>query len=285
MSKNLGGHDKADDPTLDAGLVKPIPQVSVGDYDLLNHDGIQAAGEPGIKGVVLTIKDESGNAVTDVLGNVVGSVTTDANGHYLFPLLPVGHTYTVSIDQAASSTALAGLAPTLANQGSDKAVDSSTGSATSVDMTADKQQDLTLDFGFYDAPVSIGDDVWYDNNRDGLQTEGEPFASNVKVVLKDARGDQVAETTTDAAGYYWFTNLASDTDYTLTFTAPDGYSWTTQNASGVTDNNTTTDTNDSDVNPADGAVQDARHRLERRRRQRHRQPDARRRPDQVQPEA
>ncbi|MBK9156824.1 MAG: hypothetical protein IPM11_01615 [Micropruina sp.] len=60
--KNLGGHDKADDLTLDAGLVTPIAQVSVGDYVWkdTDHDGIQDSGEPGIKGVVLTIKDESG---------------------------------------------------------------------------------------------------------------------------------------------------------------------------------------------------------------------------------
>ena len=59
VSKNLGGHDKADDPTLDAGLIKPIAQVSVGDYVWkdTDHDGIQDSGEPGIKG------DTSGKAV------------------------------------------------------------------------------------------------------------------------------------------------------------------------------------------------------------------------------
>ena len=255
-SHNYGAANITDNPTLDGGLVKPIPQVSVGDYVWkdLDNDGIQEAGEPGIPGVVLTIKDETGAAVTNVLGNPVGPVTTDANGFYSFPLLPVGHTYTVTIDQAASATALAGLAPTKANQGSDDSVDSSTGSATSDPMTVDGQKDPTLDFGFYEAPVSIGDYVWYDNNRDGLQTAGEPFAPNVTVTLKDAKGNVVGTTTTDPAGYYWFTNLASDTDYTLTFTAPSGYSWTTQNSSGVTDNNTTSDTNDSDVNPADGTV-------------------------------
>jgi fimbrial isopeptide formation D2 family protein/uncharacterized repeat protein (TIGR01451 family)/LPXTG-motif cell wall-anchored protein len=257
VSKNLGGHDKADDPTLDAGLIKPIAQVSVGDYVWkdTDHDGIQDSGEPGIKGVVLTIKDESGNAVTDVLGHPVGSVTTDDNGYYLFPLLPVGHTYTVSIDTAASATALAGLAPTLANQGGDTAVDSSTGSATSVLMTTDGQKDLTLDFGFYDAPVSIGDYVWWDANRDGLQSATELPVAGVKVDLLDATGAPTGRTTTtDGQGYYWFNNLVAGQNYILKFTAPDGSTWTTQNASNDTSNDPATDKTDSDVNPANGQI-------------------------------
>ena len=257
VSKNLGGHDKADDPTLDAGLIKPIPQVSVGDYVWkdTDNDGIQDSGEPGIKGVVLTIKDESGNAVTDVLGHPVGSVTTDDNGYYLFPLLPVGHTYTVSIDTAASAAALAGLAPTLANQGGDPAVDSSTGSATSVLMTTDGQKDLTLDFGFYDAPVSIGDYVWWDANRDGLQSATELPVAGVKVDLLDATGAPTGRTTTtDGQGYYWFNNLVAGQNYILKFTAPDGSTWTTQNASNDTSNDPATDKTDSDVNPANGQI-------------------------------
>ena len=257
VSKNLGGHDKADDPTLDAGLIKPIAQVSVGDYVWkdTDHDGIQDSGEPGIKGVVLTIKDESGNAVTDVLGHPVGSVTTDDNGYYLFPLLPVGHTYTVSIDAAASATALAGLAPTLANQGGDTAVDSSTGSATSVPMTTDGQKDLTLDFGFYDAPVSVGDYVWWDANRDGLQSANELPVAGVKVDLLDATGAPTGRTTTtDGQGYYWFNNLVAGQNYILKFTAPDGSTWTTQNASNDTSNDPATDKTDSDVNPANGQI-------------------------------
>ncbi|MBK9156825.1 MAG: hypothetical protein IPM11_01620 [Micropruina sp.] len=89
----------------------------------------------------------------------------------------------MSIDTAASATALAGLAPTLANQGGDTAVDSSTGSATSVLMTTDGQKDLTLDFGSYDAPVSIGDYVRWDANRDGLQSATELPVAGVKVDL------------------------------------------------------------------------------------------------------
>ncbi len=101
--------------------------------------------------------------------------------------------------------------------------------------------------------VSVGDYVWYDTNHNGLQDDNSP-ASGVVVVLKDAAGATVGTTTTDAAGFYWFTDLVGGAAYTLVFTAPDGYAWTTQNAGGVSDNNVGTDTNDSDVAPADGTI-------------------------------
>ena len=102
--------------------------------------------------------------------------------------------------------------------------------------------------------VSIGDYVWLDTNRDGLQTAGEKPVAGVKVALLDADGTEVATTTTDSDGYYWFQNLVAGAKYTVKFTAPDGYSWTTQNAGGDSSNSATADLTDSDVNPADGTI-------------------------------
>ena len=240
------------------GIIVPAkPQVQVGDYVWkdLDKDGLQTAGEPGIPGVVLTLTGPDGTPVTDVFGNPVGPQTTDASGFYLFPNLPLLTTgsYTVTIDQTASAAALAGLTPTTAGVGTNRSVDSSTNSASSTGLTVDGDKDLTLDFGFVVQPVSIGDYVWLDTNRDGLQTAGEPGVNDVTVTLKDATGT-VGTYTTGADGYYWFTNLTPGAAYTLTFTQPSGYSWTTQNVTGVTDNNVTTDKLDSDVNPADGTI-------------------------------
>ncbi len=96
--------------------------------------------------------------------------------------------------------------------------------------------------------VSIGDFVWLDNNRDGLQTSGEPGVAGVVVTLKDAQGATVATYTTLADGYYWFKDLTPGAAYTLTFTKPSGYTWTTQNVANGDD------ALDSDVNPADGTI-------------------------------
>ena len=95
--------------------------------------------------------------------------------------------------------------------------------------------------------VSVGDYVWYDEDGDGVQALGEAPAKGVKVVLYDADGNQVDETTTDEDGYYWFVNLEPETKYSLQFVKPAGYLWTTQ------DSATGTNTTDSDVD-ANGRV-------------------------------
>lgn len=143
-------------------IVPPVSQVQIGDFVWVdtNKDGLQDTDEPGIKGVVLNVTGPDGKPVTDVFGNAVGPVTTDANGKYLFANLPVltsGQHYTVTIDQTAASTiaALAGYSPTTAGAGSDSAKDSSTWTADSKSLTADGQKDLTLDFGFVALPQQI----------------------------------------------------------------------------------------------------------------------------------
>lgn len=66
---------------------------------------------------------------------------------------------------------------------------------------------------------SIGDTVWEDVNRNGLQDSGEPGIAKVEVKLTgtDKNGDAVERTTTtDASGHYLFDQLISG-DYTVTF--------------------------------------------------------------------
>ena len=237
------------DLTLDFGFVKPI--VSVGDFVWVdsNKNGLQDAGEPGLAGATLTLTGPTGQSVTDVAGNPVVPVTTDATGKYLFsnlPALPAGQHYTVTV------TPPAGYGPTTPNVGSDRSIDSSTGSAASTDLVNNGDNDLTLDFGFTKILVSVGDHVWLDVNRDGLQTTGEPGVAGVTVKLLKG-GVVVATTTTDASGYYGFGNLDPSTGYTVQFVVPTGSTVTTQNAGGVSSNSPTADLNDSDA-AADGLV-------------------------------
>ncbi|WP_436698097.1 SdrD B-like domain-containing protein [Nocardioides sp. BYT-33-1] len=147
------------DHTYDFGFGPPPPSVSVGDLVWLDidEDGLQDDGEPGIEGVVLVLTGPDGQPVTDVDGDPVGPVATDADGHYSFddlPPLPPGQHYTVSIDRAADGTraALDGLGPTAPGAGG-RDEDSSTWSAESADLTQDGARDATLDFGFH--PVRV----------------------------------------------------------------------------------------------------------------------------------
>ena len=234
--------------------IDPAPKVSVGDYVWVdtNRDGRQGPGEPGIPGVVLTITGPDGNPVTDVNGNPVGPVTTDADGGYTFENLPVltgEQTYTVQIDRTASAAALAPYVPTTAGTG-DRAGDSSTWTASSEpgDLHDDGDRDPTLDFGFVTKTYAIGDYVWIDGNSNGVQDDGEEPLPGVKVDLVDSEGTVVATTTTDSNGRYVFDSLPAGT-YQVRFTLTDEqakkYTFTGQDAGS-------SDATDSDAAPATG---------------------------------
>ncbi|MCD7101119.1 SdrD B-like domain-containing protein [Pseudoclavibacter sp. 13-3] len=249
--------DGANDPTLDFGFVKlPTPSVSVGDlvWKDTNGDGVQGSEEPGIDGVVLKITGPDGNPVTDVNGKPVGPETTKDGGKYSFadlPVLPAGEHYTVTIDQDASKEALKGLEPTKAGAGSDRGKDSSTGSATSTDLTTDGASDTSLDFGFITPTYAVGDVVWVDADGNGQQGDAERLAG-VTVMLLDADGNPVAgvePVTTDEQGRYLFDKLPAG-DYRVKFTLTDEqaakYQFTGKSVEGSTAED------DSNADPATG---------------------------------
>lgn len=79
--------------------------------------------------------------------------------------------------------------------------------------------------------VSVGDYVWLDRDRDGLQDAGEPPVPGVTVRLLSADGKTVlAETKTDENGFYSFTDLYPGTKYLIEFVRPDGYEFTVRGA-------------------------------------------------------
>jgi protocatechuate 3,4-dioxygenase beta subunit len=75
-------------PTIDAGIWQPL---ALGDFVWVdfNRNGTYENGETPVKDVKVSILTADGLPVIDANGNVVNSVKTDANGHYLFDnLLP-----------------------------------------------------------------------------------------------------------------------------------------------------------------------------------------------------
>lgn len=77
--------------------------------------------------------------------------------------------------------------------------------------------------------AAIGDYVWEDLNMDGIQDEGEPGVEGVVVHLLDCEGTILAETMTDANGFYMFGDLMPG-DYNIHFVLPDGYVFTMMDA-------------------------------------------------------
>ncbi|MBN9612294.1 MAG: carboxypeptidase regulatory-like domain-containing protein, partial [Actinobacteria bacterium] len=80
---------------------------------------------------------------------------------------------------------------------------------------------------------AVGDYVWIDKNRDGIQDAGEPVLSGVGVELLDATGAVVATTKTDKNGLYKFDNLEAGSyqvRFTLTEAQAKKYEYTSVNS-------------------------------------------------------
>jgi uncharacterized repeat protein (TIGR01451 family) len=89
---------------------------------------------------------------------------------------------------------------------------------------------------------AIGDRVWADDNRNGLQDIGELGMADVLVALFDGTGNPVASTFTDGNGDYSFSGLTFGADYFAQFVPPAGFLLTSSDQ-GVDD------TMDSDADP------------------------------------
>ncbi|MGB0384481.1 MAG: SdrD B-like domain-containing protein, partial [Ardenticatenaceae bacterium] len=196
--------DNPDDDSGDFGFVEPppVPTLTIGDtvWNDQDGDGVQDSGEPGVSGVTVTLYDSAGNPIN--------TTTTDENGNYLFTSDSDGNPLPAG-DYQVGFTPPAGYLFTTADQGGDDENDSdadTTTGMTPVFTMADGDTNLSLDAGLF-MPAAIGNYVWQDEDDNGKQDAGEQGIPNVKVILLDADGNLVAETTTDADGGYLFPDL------------------------------------------------------------------------------
>lgn len=195
-------------------------------YNDANASFSSDSGESPYSGVTVALLKRDGTPVLDKDGNPVTAVT-DAEGKYSFVGLALGE-YTVSVVDPTSGP-LAGTKPTEAYTGRYK---------TTADVTIAEATGSVIDvnFGFV-KPASVGDKVWMDVDRDGIQDADEPAMPGVTVTLMradgsavtDASGNPVAAVTTDANGKYTFENLLPG-DYKVSFQAPAGFEATTSEA-------------------------------------------------------
>jgi hypothetical protein len=97
--------------------------------------------------------------------------------------------------------------------------------------------DFAIDDIEFLALSTMGDRVWNDLDRDGIQDTNEPGMANVTVNLLDANDKILQTTLSDAFGYYQFANISpaaapAGTDYKIKFFAPAGYKFTIVGAAG-----------------------------------------------------
>ncbi|HCU6979391.1 TPA: carboxypeptidase regulatory-like domain-containing protein, partial [Staphylococcus aureus] len=222
----------ADNMTLDSGFYK-TPKYNLGNYvwEDTNKDGKQDSTEKGISGVTVTLKNEN--------GEVLQTTKTDKDGKYQFTGLENG-TYKVEFETALGYT------PTQVGSGTDEGIDSNGTSTTGV--IKDKDND-TIDSGFYKPTYNLGDYVWEDTNKNGVQDKDEKGISGVTVTLKDENDKVLKTVTTDENGKYQFTDLNNGT-YKVEFETPSGYTPTS-----VTSGNDTE--KDSNGLTTTGVIKDA----------------------------
>ena len=229
-----------------------IPTLSLGNlvWADTNNDGIKDAAENGIPGVEVQLWNVGGNGVKDPIGGddfMLTSQNTDGSGNYLFTGMTDGIYYVkltgVGVPAGMVSSTGGGVTD---NDGAgtyepSNVVDvneTDNGSqmaamimsnAVTLQLNTEPTNDgdnspnsnLTVDFGLYTPPASLGNLVWEDTNNNGTKDPTEGGIAGVEVVLynlgtngiKD--GDDVAVDTlvTDANGNYLFTGLTAGDYY------------------------------------------------------------------------
>ncbi|UQZ81365.1 Serine-aspartate repeat-containing protein D precursor [Paenibacillus konkukensis] len=223
--------------TIDAGARRasqPSREGVIGDYVWIdaNGDGIQNDGETGLNDVPVKLYGEDGNLLgTTVTGDVYGGA-----GAYRFEHLEAG-AYTVRFELPS------GYEFTRKHAGNNGSADSDANAdgATDTIILVQGETNLTVDAGLKRSAQppqetgTIGDYVWVDANRDGLQSDGETGLNGLFVHLYGDGGLPLASTVTGTvygkAGYYSFTNVPAGT-YSVKFDLPSGYEFTGQGKGG-----------------------------------------------------
>lgn len=170
-----------------------------------NGDGLLDPGEPTLTGVLIELIDHR--------GSVVASTQTDSNGQYRFEHLVPG-TYSVRETQPV------GYFQGGQRAGSHGGDDSQDDLITRISIGSDQH---LVRYDFWEVePGSISGIVYVDPNQNQVFDAGEQLLAGVTVHLLDAAGRVVGTATTNAQGFYEFTQLRPGV-YGVHEVQPDGF--------------------------------------------------------------
>jgi protocatechuate 3,4-dioxygenase beta subunit len=217
-----------------------------------NDGVFQTSTELAFEGVTLLLFAADGTTPYLRANGSQATAVTDAAGAYRFTGLPAGdYVVTIPSSQFAAAGVLNGFANSDGNDlplappapradDDDLLVDNGypldgnifgggAVSATAVTLTpagepatddaptagyAHTMSNLTVDFGFWNASIGLelGNQVWFDFDRDGIYDLGDedPAPAGVVMYLYDVEADSIIQTTvTDANGQYLFSGLSA----------------------------------------------------------------------------
>ncbi len=202
------GQDRTD---IDAGLVEVFIFNGIV-WDDLNGDGLSQSGdEPRVDGVLVELVRDDGQVVASTRTGQSGAgegrynLFTTTWGRYQVRFTPPeGFDFTTPNPHPALGSS----------------VDASGLSSVNV---VDGAGILGVRAGLVPQPGTIGDRVWLDANRNGLQDADEEGVGGVRVELLDVTGggSVAAVATTDPDGSYRFDDVPTRTSYSVAFENPD----------------------------------------------------------------
>ena len=202
------------DLSIDLGLYPTL--TNLGDKVFLdtNANGIQDADEQqGVANVKVKLYKED--------NTLVAETKTTSSGQYLFRnLIPAN--YYVVFDVPTNYK----VSPQ--NKGSNESADSdaNTNGKTDVVSLIGGQDNKSVDMGVYQEAIKLGDRVFYDTNKNGIQDQGETGVGEVEVKLYSVSNNAlIASTQTSALGIYLFDKVPAG-EYYIIFTKPVGYTIT-----------------------------------------------------------
>ncbi|MEM6261625.1 MAG: SdrD B-like domain-containing protein [Bacteroidota bacterium] len=206
--------------SVDCGLFAPGTIVARV-WDDQNADGKQNNSETdGVQGVRVELRQASGGAL-------IQSRNTNADGLATFTNVPTDIPVRLEFKDKAN------YARTLANQGTNRTIDSdadqTTGRTASFQLVGGSVTIDSVDCGLF-APGTIVARVWDDVNADGKQNNSEVAGiQGVSVELRQASGGALLQSrNTNADGLVTFTKVPTDIDVRLEFSLKSGYAFTQQ---------------------------------------------------------
>ena len=258
--KNLTDPGKADDSTIDAGLLKDnlvLKKTLVSEGKVHQGSTVEFALTPSNDGPVDAL---AGWSVTDLLPEGMTLVSMSGEGYTCSgatcvasaPLKAGATAKPITVKATVDTKFVGDLINVAYVAPSDKDIDETNPLVVPTGQTKDTEPTNTATSPTdndasapvtTDSLVSIGDYVWTDVNRDGVQDGDEPGVPNVLVKLFEKDGTTPVQTaTTNAQGYYAFKDLQPGAEYRVEFVKPDGSSFTLRNEGD--------DKTDSDPNAA-----------------------------------
>lgn len=186
-----------------------------------NGDGTLDTNEPGLAGLLITaVSGGTDGLLSTTADNFTLTTTTLADGTYRFDNLPQGE-YLVTVDSTNLPNG------TVSTHDKDDFGTAANNGVSTVALS-DDETDTAVDFG-YTGTGTVGDTVFYDENNDGIQNNGEVGIPGVAVSIVVDGGNNADFTLTaftDQDGKYSFTNIPEG-QVTVSVTPPSGANPTT----------------------------------------------------------